>query len=204
MKIFNKNLFFLPFALLFLTSCENSTEQSNASNVVISASNANIINDETSLKTKAHQLFKNKKYAEALPLMKNLADKGYSEEQFLTGVLYYSGRAGETNYEKARIYLSMAAQKDNYSAQFLLGELFYSGKGGSKDINRAYELWESAAKGGNTNAQFMLGRKYYLEARTKQDIEKALFWLNKAKEKNDIEAIELIEKIKNQSINSKK
>jgi TPR repeat protein len=61
------------------------------------------------------------------------------------GFLYYTGRIGEQNYEKAFYYYEMSAKLGNRQAQENLGYCWYYGRTGTVDYEKAYHYFIKGA-----------------------------------------------------------
>ena len=67
--------------------------------------------------------------------------------------MYYEGKGIRQDYEKARIYLEIAALQDNEYAQANLGLMYMKGQRVEKNINLAIKWLTKAANKGNQIAQ---------------------------------------------------
>lgn len=95
--------------------------------------------------------------------------------------------AEEKKYDEAASYLKYAAEKGQRIAQYNYATLFLNGTGVAKNIGQAKYWYEKAAAQDLPDAQIYLGRIYASGADVKGvDKEKALYWLNMAKEKGAI------------------
>ena len=75
----------------------------------------------------------------------SLAEAGYVEAQFYSGMRYFNGESVERDYEKALKWFHLAANMDSGSAQFFLGMMYAKGIGVSQDIHIAYLWFDLAA-----------------------------------------------------------
>lgn len=81
--------------------------------------------------------------------------------QYALGVLYARGESGvKQDYDKAGVWLKLAAGQGLAEAQFELGKLYVEGAGVKKDYKKGMEWFLKAANQNNAKAQFNLGRIY--------------------------------------------
>lgn len=76
------------------------------------------------------------------------------------GVLYYSGRIGEQNYELAVKYYQMAYNYGSVIAAENLGYCYYYGRAVDVDYEKAYHYFIKAAMLGRTEAIYKIGDMY--------------------------------------------
>lgn len=81
------------------------------------------------------------------------------------------------------------AELGNPACQAALGGMFESGQGVPPDFHRAFELMLQAARSGYLPAQRSVGVSYILGRGVAKDEEKAAYWLGKASDRGDDEAI---------------
>ena len=83
------------------------------------------------------------------------------------GALYYTGRAGKQDYEKAVFYYDMADKAGNRMATENMGYIYYYGRTGEKDYEKAFQYFVKAALGGSTRSLYKVGdfyrNGYYVE-----------------------------------------
>ena len=106
-----------------------------------------------------------------------------SEENLLSGELYYLGKNVDKDYYKAKEYFEKAAKEGNEHAESYLGLFYEKGYGGEKDINKALYWYKKAALKGNVYSQYSLGFIYYEGEEVKQNLEYAFKWYKEAAEK---------------------
>ena len=88
------------------------------------------------------------------------------------------------------------ALQGQVTAQFMLAEFYRKGIGTDKDLAAAVEWYEKAATRGHPKAAIEAGLAYFFGGCVKENREKAIYWLEKAAEKNETFAIQLLETIK--------
>ena len=83
-------------------------------------------------------------------------------------------------WERARTYFEIDAQKGSAKAQSYLGSLYYKGRGGARDYAKAKEWFEKAAENGSANAQTWLGVMYEEGNGVEKDTAKARAYYGQA------------------------
>lgn len=76
------------------------------------------------------------------------------------GSLYYTGRIGEQNYEKAVYYYDMAAKLGNRQAQENLGYCYYYGRTGIVDYEKAFHYFVKGALDNHLRSLYKIGDMY--------------------------------------------
>lgn len=76
------------------------------------------------------------------------------------GSLYYTGRIGEQNYEKAVYYYTMAAKIGNRQAQENLGYCYYYGRTGIVDYEKAFHYFVKGALDNHLISLYKIGDMY--------------------------------------------
>ena len=76
------------------------------------------------------------------------------------GSLYYTGRGGEQNYEKAVAYYTMADENGERQATENLGYCYYYGRTGEKDYEKAYHYFAKGALVNRVNSLYKIGDMY--------------------------------------------
>ncbi len=92
--------------------------------------------------TKAKELYKAKKYAEAVALLKKYAEGDSAEVNFYLGTCYENGKGVPKDHSKAFILIRQAADQGLAEAQFYIGELFEK----SKQYFEASKYYSDAAE----------------------------------------------------------
>ncbi len=94
-------------------------------------------------------------------------EDGDAEAMNDLGVLYYTGRAGEQDYEKAAYYYDMADKAGNRQATENLGYIYYYGRTGKKDYEKAFKYFIKGALDGHLRSLYKVGdfyrNGYYVE-----------------------------------------
>lgn len=102
-----------------------------------------------------------------------LASIGNSGAAFRLGSRYLNGEGVEKDYEKAKYWLEIAAEKNHSHALYDLGYIYLYGIGVEKDYLMAYDLFERAKDVGFIPAYFIIGLMYYDGAGVKKNDKKA-------------------------------
>ncbi len=76
------------------------------------------------------------------------------------GSLYYTGRCGEQNYEKAVKYYTMADKYGERQATENLGYCYYYGRTGEVDYKKAYHYFVKGALDNHLNSLYKIGDMY--------------------------------------------
>jgi uncharacterized protein len=119
-------------------------------------------------------------YAEALRLLRPLAEQGDVSAQFQLGAMYTFGEGVPQDTKQAIIWYRKAAEQGNVNAQTKLGLMYAYGIGTPKDAAQALVWYGKAAEQGNSFAQFNLGVMYEDGAGVPQDYITAHMWFTLA------------------------
>ncbi len=87
-------------------------------------------------------------------------DNGNAAAMTNLGSLYYTGRCGEQNYEKAVRYYTMADQHGERQATENLGYCYYYGRTGEVDYKKAYHYFVKGALDNHLNSLYKIGDMY--------------------------------------------
>lgn len=138
---------------------------------------------EESQLDKAIKYYNNKQYAKALPLFRQLADKGDATAQNFIGCMYDHGRGVEQNYSEAAKWFRKAAEQGDHIAQGNLGMMCEHGKGVDQNYSEAAKWYRKAADQGNVAASYFLAKLYHDGKGVNQDYSEAMKWYRKAANK---------------------
>ncbi len=111
---------------------------------------------------------------------KQLSDMGNSGASFRLGSRYLNGEGVEKNYQLAKHYLELAAEKKHAHALYDLGYMYLYGEGVQKDYLMAYDYFERATDFGFAPAYYIIGIMYYDGAGVKKNDKKAYEFCKKA------------------------
>jgi WD40 repeat protein/TPR repeat protein len=119
-------------------------------------------------------------FNEAVTLVKQAADSGYSTAQASLGGFYESGRGVNQDYPQALAWLQKAADQEEVAAQLELGRLFEFGRGVARDNAQAMLWFRKAADRGDAQAQLSVAILYENGQGVERDYAQAMAWLKKA------------------------
>lgn len=100
------------------------------------------------------------------------------------------GDGVEEDNELALTLLIQVHEMGHTEATYNLGICYHYGYGTDEDISKAYELYLQAAHAGYGKGMELVGRFYNRGIYVKRDREQAEYWLRKAMESDDPEAVE--------------
>jgi TPR repeat protein len=148
---------------------------------------------------RAYSLFKHSDYTESTKAFIELYKKGCPTSPYFLGISYTYGIGSKQDFDIAIKYFdtfldkSNKKQPRNYRANAYLALAYiYKSK---KELNKANEYLIESAELDNSEAIFFLGRSYINEKQPyhiKTDSKKAFYWLNKAANYGNVEAMKLI------------
>jgi predicted aspartyl protease len=132
--------------------------------------------------------YKRSDFANALKLLRPLAEEGNAQAQNQVGDLYYDGKGVAQDYKEAVRWYRMAADQGDSEGQKNLGVTYAEGHGVQLDYSEAVRWYRKAAEQGNASAQRALGSVYYRGTGVVPDYGEALKWFRKAAERGDPDA----------------
>ncbi|MBR2066817.1 MAG: sel1 repeat family protein [Solobacterium sp.] len=100
------------------------------------------------------------------------------------------GDGVEEDNELATKLLTQAHDMGHVEATYNLGICYHYGYGTDVDLKKAFELYLESANAGYGKGLELVGRFYNRGIYVKQDKQKAKYYLTKAMESSDIEAVE--------------
>lgn len=119
------------------------------------------LGDVQVLYLEADSLYRQKRYEEAEPLYSKLAKIDSAKRcQFILGDIYYQGRTGVREYNKAIKLFTESADNGNADSQNNLGYMYAYGVGTDIDYSKAKKYLSMAALQGHSQAQVGLGSLY--------------------------------------------
>ena len=132
--------------------------------------------DSVDYYAQATQLYNNKQYEEAFPLMLKAAGQGNPEAQNYVGWMHAKGRGTERNDESAVYWYQQSSSQGNQHAQLNLGRMYEQGLGVQKNPDLARSWYQASAEQGNQYAQLYLGDLLA----TSLDYARAIYWYQQA------------------------
>ena len=112
--------------------------------------------------------------------LRETAQGGSAESQYMLGELFEYGRGVQQNDSKAAYWYELAATQDFASAQYRLAILYDNGWGSPVNKEKAYSLYKAAAENGVELAQHDLAISYYQGSGTDKSLLQAYKWLRVA------------------------
>lgn len=108
---------------------------------------------------------------------------GTAEGYYSVGAMYRAGNGMVKDYDLAKYFFEIAAERGSIDALYGLGYIFYNGGYGlEEDLSKAFEYFKKAAEKGSSEGAYKLAYCYYNEKGTKKDYNKAFKWYSKAVE----------------------
>ena len=128
-----------------------------------------------------YDLFMEKNYAAAFPILMETAQAGHPRAQALLGRTYQEGLGQAKDYTQAAEWYGKAAAQGHRAAQYSLGNLYFEGDGVPKDQVKAIQLYQQSADKGYDQAEFILGLSYEFGwGGLSRDRRTAIKWLDRA------------------------
>ena len=142
---------------------------------------------------KSKELFESNEDDETLDLSMCLlvssANDGFVKAECQLGIQLLKGEFIEQNYENAFKYLNLASQKGNLDAKWNIAYMFQNGFGVTQDNSKAFQTYLELAEVEYPMAMTQVGLSYLSGEISEIDEDKAIHWLKKACDKNDIDAL---------------
>jgi len=125
-------------------------------------------------------------YAEAMRLLRPLAEQRNAEAQIYLGLLYAKGQGVPQDYAEAARWYRKAAEQGDALGQYNLGFMYQRGQGVPQDYAEAARWYRKAAEQGQANAQYNLGLMYEKGQGVAPDSAEAVKRARKAKEQGHV------------------
>jgi len=135
-----------------------------------------------------YQLIAEKKYDEALPILRERADRQDTKAQNQLALLYKEGKGVPEDDGKAAEWMRKAAEGGDATSQYMLAWFFYKGIGVPQDYAKTIEWAQKAMEKGDTTATTLLARLHRLGRGVPQNYTKALELLHTADQAGSIYA----------------
>lgn len=113
-----------------------------------------------------------------------------AQELYELAMKHIYGDGVSENNDLALKLLTQAHDMGHAEATYNLGICYHYGYGTDEDLAKAYELYLEAANGGYGKGMELVGRFYNRGIYVKQDRKLAEYWLRKAMESSDSDAVE--------------
>jgi len=130
--------------------------------------------------------------AEAVPLLRELADENYAPAQYRLAKAYERGEGVEVDLNAARQWTERAALHGNVRAMHDLGVYYALGRGAPADEAAAFRWFRQAAEYGVADSQYNLGLLYQQGRGVTGSADEALFWFSLAARQGDAAARERV------------
>ena len=108
------------------------------------------------------------------------ASSGVVDAQFILAYRYFNGVDAEKNYEKAALWMSLAAENKHDLATAYMGLMSINGYGMNTNVYQGIKYYKKAASSGNDWAQYHLGKIYYDGLIIDKDRDLAIRWIRKS------------------------
>jgi len=127
----------------------------------------------------ATNLFAEGKYEEALPIFRQLAEKGDPSASYYLAQMYSKGLGGllEDHVEAFGLY-ERAASNNYAEAQYQLAVMYATGQGVLEDDDKAVFWYKKAARNGHAEAQYRFAES---------EFKKAIFWQEESRQEEAVE-----------------
>lgn len=131
---------------LYVLAAEQGDEEAKERIIEIESNDPDVIGDASKIipEINAEEF--------ALDLIRDGAEKGMSQSQFLLGVAYLTGKGMDIDHDRALDLFTKSATQNNPKAQYMLGVVHEQGIGVEQDIDEAYQWYKKSALQGNDDA----------------------------------------------------
>lgn len=128
------------------------------------------------------------RHAEALPILRRLADSGDRDAQTYLGGLFVAGLGTPRDFTSAAVLFTKAAEQGQPFAQYNLGLMHARGDGLPKDEVKAVEWYRRAAEQRLVAAMTQYGLALLGGRGAEKNPKKAVHWLERSANAGDLEA----------------
>ena len=122
------------------------------------------------------------------------AAEGQADSQYRLAMLYIYGNGVPEDNDLAFELLQKAAVQNHIEAKYNLAICYHYGYGTAVDLKKAFSLYLACANAGHGKSMELVGRFYHRGIYVLRDRERAKYWLSKAMQSGDIDAIREAEK----------
>lgn len=105
--------------------------------------------------------------------LEELAANGDVGAIYELGQIYYSGIGVGVDYQKAKGFFEIAAERGSKGANYFLGKIYYNGNGVQTNHVKAKEYFEKSANSNNVFSEYYLGKIYYWGDGVEKNYDKA-------------------------------
>ena len=145
--------------------------------------------DEKEAYAAGMELYRQRKFDEAIPHFERAAKKCAPEANNKLGEIYFMGKGVARNVEEGMRRYEEAAKAGCADAQRVLGVIYLLGNNVAKDENKAFRYFLAGAQSGNAFCQLRVADCYSNGTGTGANPAKAFEWYKKAAEQGLAEAI---------------
>jgi TPR repeat protein len=118
--------------------------------------------------------YQHQDYANAMRLLRPLAEQGNADAQFEVGQMYGENVNGvQRDYAEALKFYNLAARQGHAHAMRQLSWMYSNGYGVKEDVREGWKWLQLSAEKGDTDAQLYVGRAYSLGGFVPQDYAEA-------------------------------
>lgn len=108
------------------------------------------------------------------------AASGVIDAQFVLAYRYFTGLDTEKNYEKAALWMALAAENKHILATAHMGLMAINGYGVDQNIHQGIKYYKKASSMGSDWAQYHLGKIYYDGIIVDKDKDLSIRWIRKS------------------------
>ena len=108
--------------------------------------------------------------------LKNKADAGDANAQFLVGMCYSSGIGVKTDYQEALKWFQKAEQQGDEDACFMIAGFYYTGTVFEKNYYEGVKRFKKLADKGDPRAFYQLGRSYFMLLPCRINLKASIGW----------------------------
>jgi TPR repeat protein len=143
---------------------------------------------ERAAAARPYQLIAEKRYDEALPLLREQADQNDAKAQGQIGRMYFEGKGVPQDYNKAAEWTHKSAEGGDPGAQYMLAWFYYKGIGVPQDYMKSVAWAQQSSDKGDVDASNLLGILHRTGRGVPKDYTKALEFFHEADRYGNIEA----------------
>ena len=108
-------------------------------------------------------------YDAAYGYLKDAAEDGNAEAQFLLGECYFNGRGTRQDFQSAEAWFTESAEQNNVQAQEKLGNLYLNGKFFELNYELGVSWYARAGAQGNVEAALIAAKHYFRGEKVKRN-----------------------------------
>lgn len=168
--------------------------------VILTACDINQNDEEIQFDEAQKLLVQQNDCKKAIPLIENMVSENKLSGLTLKGLMYEYGLCAKIDTKQAQMFYQKAIDKGYIPAYNALASMYlsknYKKENGFYNAKDAITLLNQAIdKKEDSSAMYLLGVIYYYDIYNHKDTQKAKYWLQKAKDKGDKDAQNLLNNI---------